>query len=76
MKITFARSTRSIILNMFGKTIDDEDYIIDNKTKERIQTLNGEEIHIEKFGGIRKGSEIFLKSDLPTYIEIADKIAK
>ena len=61
MKITFNKNVKSIILKMFGKTVDDENYIIDNDTKVRTQTLNGEEIHVEKFGGIRKGSEIFLK---------------
>lgn len=76
MKITFDKSARRAILDMFGKTVDSEKYIIDKKTNERIQTVNGEDINIERFGGIRKGSEIFLKDDLPTYIEIVDKYSK
>lgn len=76
MKITFTKSAKSAILDIFDKTLDSDEYIIDKKSGERVQTVNGEDIHIDRFGGVRKGSEIFFKDDLPTYIDIADKYSK
>lgn len=61
--ITFGSSASETVLEQFGKTVDDEGYIIDEETGERVTTRKGEEIKIGEFGGIGKGSQIFVKKD-------------
>ena len=71
--ITFDASLKSEMISCFGKTIDDEGYIVEiDDPAQRVLTPNGEEIVVEEFAGIRKGSEIFIKSDLPSLIELLD----
>lgn len=73
--ITFEESAKKEILAIFNKTIDDEDFIVEkNDTTQRVVTLDGEEIAFEEFAGIRKGSEIFIKSNLPSIIDVIDKV--
>jgi len=73
--ITFDAASKQEILSFFGKKMDDEGYIIeaDNPTQ-RVITPDGENITLEEFAGIRKGSEIYIKSDLPSLIELIDVI--
>lgn len=73
--ITFDKSAKKDILKLYGKTIDDESFIVeeDNK-KQRVLTPKGEEIHIGDWGGIYKGSEAFAKSDTISLIELAKKL--
>lgn len=73
--ITFDKSAKKDILKLYGKTIDDEGFIVeeDNK-KQRVLTPKGEEIHISDWGGIYKGSEAFVKSDTISLIELAKKL--
>lgn len=61
--ITFGSSASETVLEQFGKTVDDDGYIINEETGERVTTRQGEEIRIEEFGGIGKGSEIFVKNN-------------
>lgn len=65
--ITFEESAKEIILSIFDKTIDNEGFIIEKITGQRVITPDGEEIRLEEFAGIgRKG--IFIKSDLSSLI--------
>lgn len=73
--ITFDTSLKNEILSCFGKTIDQEGYIVEaDNPSERVITPDGEYITLDEFAGIRKGSEIFIKSDLPSLIELMDKL--
>jgi hypothetical protein len=72
--ITFDESTKEELLSCFGKTVDDEGYIIERDTGQKVVTQEGDRISIEEFAGIRKGSEIYLKSDLPSLIKLLDTI--
>lgn len=73
--ITFEESAKKEILSIFDKTFDDEGYIVEKSDMtQRVVTLDGEEIPLEEFAGIRKGSEIFIKSGLPSIIDIIDKV--
>ena len=73
--VTFSKEAKEDILNLYGKTIDKEGFIveIDNKNQ-RVLTPKGEEIHIEEWAGIIKGSEEFIKSDTFSLIELAKKL--
>jgi hypothetical protein len=72
IKITFSKESRSVVLDLFNKSLDSEGFIVEkDNLSQRVITIDGEEIHEKEFGGIRKGSEIFFKSDLPSLIDLS-----
>jgi len=76
IKIIFEKDASDFILDSFEKSIDEEGYIVEkNDIGQRVLTNNAEEIKIEEFAGIRKGSEIFIKSDLSSLIQLCDDLA-
>ncbi|HRN90672.1 MAG TPA: hypothetical protein PK265_02490 [Candidatus Saccharibacteria bacterium] len=70
--ITFDDTSKHIILQIFGKDIDDQGYIIDIMTNERVLSPEGEEVLAQDFAGIKKGSEIFITKDLPSLLQFAN----
>lgn len=73
--IIFDTASKEHLLQCFEKSIDAEGYIVEsNDPSQRVITPEGNEILFEDFGGIRKGSEIFFKNDLPSLIELVDII--
>lgn len=70
--ITFEKEMANDILNLFNKTVDDSGYIVEkDNIDQKVLTIDGEELKIEDFAGIRPGSEIFIKSDLISIINLA-----
>jgi len=74
--IIFDSSAKKFILEVFGKTIDNENFIIDSNTRERVLSINGEELTLDDFAGIGKGSLLFIKKDLPSIVELTDRLTK
>jgi hypothetical protein len=70
VKITFKKEARRDVLGLINKTVDAEGFIVDNN-QQRVLTIDGEEIQENEFGGIRLGSEIFIKGDLPSLMELS-----
>lgn len=73
--ISFDNSSKEFVLQSLGKGIDQDGYIIEIKTNKQVLTQDGEPMHIEDFGGVRKGSEIFFKKDLPSVLEAFERVA-
>jgi hypothetical protein len=71
-KLLFNEAALPFILEVFDKTINEDGLIIDMNNGEPLQTTEGEFLTKYKFGGIKKGSEIFLKDDLLTVIKLAE----
>lgn len=65
--------TREFVLAMFDKAIDDEGYIIEADTQNRVMSPDGNEVHQEDFAGVAPGSEIILTNDLPSLLQYADR---
>ena len=64
-KIVFDRSARNDILRAFGKTVDQEGYIVETSApNHRVLSFDGEEVLATDLGGIRKGSELYLKNNV------------
>lgn len=75
VNITFEKSAKEQILYFFDKAVDEEGFIVEKSDiDQRVVTPDGEEVTLEEFAGIRKGSEIFIKSDLPSIIDLIDKL--
>ena len=73
--ITFDSSVKKQVLLALGKGVDEEGYLVEkDNPSARILTRDGDEIHIEEFAGVYKGSEIFVKSDIASLIELADHL--
>lgn len=71
-KILFTDKSLPFILEAFGKSINEKGIIFETATGEPVLTPDGEEIEASKFGGMKKGSDIFLKDDLYTIMNIAE----
>ncbi|MBI2314481.1 hypothetical protein HYU93_00250 [Candidatus Daviesbacteria bacterium] len=73
--VTFDKSARKFILESFNKTIDGEGYIVEGSNiKQRVLSSDGDVIRENEFAGVKKGSEVFIKSDLLSIIELSDQL--
>jgi len=73
--IVIDESAKLDVLDLYGKTTDKEGFIVEKESiTQRVLTPNGEEIHIDEWAGIIKGSEEFVKSDAFSLIELAKKL--
>lgn len=73
--VSFDSSSKKFILRSLGKGVDREGFIIEAASKRRVLTQDGEPLHIDDWGGIRKGSEIFFKKDLPSVLDAVNQAA-
>lgn len=71
--ISFDSSSKEFILRTLNKSVDADGFIVDSKTKKRVLTPDGEPLHIDDFGGVRKGSEIFFKKDIPSVLSAVEQ---
>jgi hypothetical protein len=76
MRMTFDSTTRDFVLDAFGKTVDADGYIVEQTDPtQKVTDLRGEEIPVSEFAGIRKGSAVFVKSDIMSLIEAAQAMS-
>ncbi len=71
-KLIFTNKALPLILEAFGKTTNADGLIVELSTGEAVLTPEGEEIQASDFGGIKRGSEIFLKDDLYSIMNLAE----
>lgn len=71
IKLTFSndKNTKKFLLSLFNKSVDKEGYIIEEGTNKRVISSDGDEIKLSEFGGIVKGSEIFIKNNIVSLIK-------
>lgn len=74
LKITFDESARGFVLDAFGEGVRDEFVVEKSKPTERVITPRGEEVPVKEFAGVRKGSVIFVKSDIVSLVEVAESL--
>ncbi len=73
--VVFDESSKAKLLEIMGKSIDTEGFIVEETDlTQRVLTKDGEEIKFSEFAGLRKGSEIFIKNDINSILEIAELI--
>lgn len=73
--ITFDGAAREEIFAMFDLDVDAEGYLVDkNNNNQRVLSVDGDEVKAETFAGIKNGSLLFFNSDLPSLIELADRL--
>lgn len=73
--ITFEKSARKFVIRAFGKSVDDEGFLVEKDNhNQRIISPEGLEIQEKQFGGVKKGSEIYFGSDLISIIHLFDSL--
>lgn len=74
-KITFDESAGEFVLSSFDKTVDRDGFIVEkDNPDQKVLTSEGEPLKIGQFAGIKKGSEVYIKSDLISLLRLADEI--
>jgi hypothetical protein len=71
-KLLFTEAALPYILEAFGKKIDENGLIIEKASGDPVLTPEGDEVEARHFGGIKKGSEIFIKDDLYSIMQLAE----
>ena len=73
--ITFQDSVKTFILKAFEKKVDEDGFIVESKNpKQKVLAPDGQEVTLDQFAGIKKGSEVFIKSDLLSLLKLCDAI--
>jgi len=74
--ITFESSenAKRVILALIGKKVDEDGYVVEISSGDRVVTPHNEELTLENFAGVRPGSEVFFTNDLPSLLEQAEFI--
>jgi hypothetical protein len=75
IQVTYDASARDFVLDAFGKSVKNGFVVEKSNPNQRVITPRGEEIPVEKFAGVRKGSAIFVKSDIVSLVETAKAIS-
>ena len=73
--ITFDSDVKKEILSIFGKSVDKDGFLVDNDDPtRRVLSAEGEPVKLREFAGIKKGSLIFVKSDIISLIKLSDEL--
>lgn len=73
--ISFDKSAKEFILDSFDKKIDSGGYVIEKETGSKVIANDGQDLTIGQFGGIKKGSEVFIKSDIISVMKLLDSLS-
>lgn len=73
--ITFDKSAKPFILKAFNKKVNKDGIIVEaSNPSQKVLAPDGQEVSIEQFAGIKKGSEVYIKSDLISLLKLCDSI--
>ena len=65
-------ATGEHLMPQLGKTINENDIIVEaNKPTQKVLTKDNEEITLKQFAGIKYGSEIFVKKDIVSLLDLS-----
>lgn len=72
--ITFDQTAEGEVLEAFGLMADAEGFVVEKASRQRVYSSDGNPIEVKKFAGVKKGSFVFFNSDLPSLIELSEKL--
>lgn len=73
--ITFDDSARNHVMASFGLTADNDGYLVEKTNRSnRVISINGDPIKADRLASIKKGSLQLFNSDLPSLIQLADRL--
>lgn len=72
IRLTFDKSSREEVLGYVDKSINVDGLIVEKDNPEqKVLSTDGDEVHIDEFGGVQKGSEVFIKKDLISLMRLS-----
>lgn len=73
--ITFDKSVKKDILRFLNKSVNNEGLIVENQNPDQkvLAFDDGNEVNIDDFGGVKKGSEVFIKNNLISLMRLSKK---
>ena len=63
-KIAFDDSAKEYILSLFDKKVNEEGEVLEKDSEEPVKSFEGNPLTLEDFGGIKKGSELFIENNV------------
>jgi hypothetical protein len=73
MDVTFEKDAVDHVLASFDKTVDENGYVVDGDTGERVQTPSGEELEAEELAIVAHGSELFIDDNFASLVEHVER---
>ena len=74
MKITFDKAIKKDILLLLDKVVNEDDSVVEkDNPNQKVLAFDGQELTLEEFGGVQKGSEVFIKQDLVSLMRLSKK---
>lgn len=77
VRITFDKNkaVKDFVLDAFSKAEDESGYVVEkDNPKQKVLTPDGDELHYKDFAGLKKGSEVYIKSDLVSLVKLAGEL--
>ena len=71
-RVSFDESAREYILSLFNKKIVNGN-VLELDSNEEVMSFEGNPLTVEDFGGIKKGSEIFIEDNVVSLIKLKSK---
>lgn len=74
IKIVFDKAAKKEVLSLLNKVENANGLIVEkDKPSQSVLTFEGEEINVDQFGGVQKGSEVFIKNNLVSLIRLSKR---
>lgn len=63
-KMTFDDSAREFVLGLFDKHVNENGEVLEKNSDEVVMTFEGNPLTLDEFGGVKKGSELFIENNV------------
>lgn len=73
MDVTFEKNAVEHVLASFDKTVDEQGYIIDEDSEERVRTPEGEEVKAEELAIVADGSDLFIDDNFASLVNHVER---
>lgn len=73
-QLLFDKNAKTEVLSLLNKDVDNDGYIVEKTNPvQKVLTFDGEEIMLKDFGGLEKGSELFIKDNLVSLLKLTKR---
>ncbi|MBU4201597.1 MAG: hypothetical protein L6243_00250 [Candidatus Altiarchaeales archaeon] len=70
----FTKSAKEDILDLLDKKVGDRGTIVEKDNPEQeVLSFESQELSLEEFGGVQKGSEVFISNNIVSLMKLAKK---
>mgnify|MGYP006882768598 CR=1 FL=1 len=73
MNLTFESEAVGYILPAFGVKIDEEGYVVDKESGDRVETPHGEHVTADELAMVEHGSDVFVDDNFASLVEHVER---